>query len=135
MKDCYCFSGKDFSDCCQPFLEGKTKPSTAEELMRSRFSAYVTVNVDYLLKSTHPSTRKSHDAETIEKWAKSNLWQRLEVISIVKGSLRDQNGVVEFKAFYLDSNSTLQIHHEISNFQKELGKWFFVAGKIIDVSD
>ena len=132
MKNCYCCSSKTFADCCQLFLEGKAKTPTAETLMRSRYSAYVTVNVDYILKTTHPSTRKFHDAESIKQWAKSHSWQRLEIVSIANGSQTDKKGIVEFKAFYLDSEQKLQIHHERSNFLKELGKWFFVDGKIID---
>lgn len=134
MKDCYCCSGKKFEDCCQPFLEGAAKPPTAEALMRSRYSAYATVNIDYILKTTHPSTRKFHDAESIKNWAKSNSWQKLELISIEGGGVKDKNGTVEFKAFYLDSTSNPQIHHEISNFVKELGKWFFVDGKAVNFS-
>ena len=131
MKECYCCSGKTFSDCCQPFLAEKSKPPTAEALMRSRYSAYSTANINYLLRTTHPSTRKFHEAESIEQWAKSSLWQKLEIISTEGGNERDKQGIVEFKAYYLDSDSNLQIHHERSNFRKELGKWFFVDGKIV----
>lgn len=132
MENCYCCSGKNFSDCCQPFLNGNAKPPTAESLMRSRFSAYAIRNVEYLLKSTHPATRKFHNFDEIEIWAKSNVWQKLEVVSVNKGEYKDKEGIVEFKAFYLDQNSTSQVHHEISNFKKELGKWFYVDGKIIE---
>lgn len=130
MIDCYCCSGKKFASCCEPFLTGIAKPLTAEELMRSRYSAYVTVNIEYLLKTTHPSTRKFHDAESIKTWAESNNWQKLEIISTEKGTAKDKQGIVEFKAYYFDSNSNPQIHHEVSNFQKELSKWFFVDGFI-----
>jgi SEC-C motif domain protein len=132
MKDCYCCSGKKFADCCQPFLEGEAKPPTAEALMRSRFSAYAAINVEYLLKSNHPSKRKFHDSKSIELWAKSNDWHILEIISKSKGEPKDTEGTVEFKAFFLDHKSNPQIHHEISNFKKELGKWFYVDGKIIE---
>ncbi len=132
MEICYCCSGKEFNVCCQPFLVGIAKPQKAEELMRSRYSAYSTVNVDYILKSTHPSTRKFHEADSIEQWAKSNTWQNLEIISIEKGTHQDSVGTVEFKAYFLDSKAQPQIHHEVSNFQKELGKWFFVDGFIKD---
>ena len=128
--NCYCCSGKEFEDCCQPFINGIAKPETAEELMRSRYSAYATVGVDYLLRTTHPSARKFHNAESIEQWAKSNSWQKLEIISTTDGGLKDKKGMVEFKAYYLDEHQQLQIHHEYSNFLKELGKWFFVDGKI-----
>ena len=129
--DCYCCSGKKFADCCQPFINGIAKPSTAEALMRSRYSAHATGAVEYILRSTHPSTRKFHDAESIENWGKSSVWQKLEIISTSKGDVRDKQGTVEFKAYFLDANRQPQTHHENSNFAKELGKWFFVDGKIL----
>src|SRR5215203_5817893 len=128
---CYCSSGKEFEDCCQPFLGGAMKPATAEELMRSRFSAYALGAVEYLLRSTHPGVRKFHDAESIKKWASSNDWLGLEIVSKTGGAVTDKKGVVEFKAHYLDSNKQPRIHHERSNFAKELGRWFFVDGTIL----
>ena len=129
--NCYCSSGKEFADCCQPFIEGTAKPQTAEELMRSRFSAYAICAVEYLLRSTHPSVRKSYTAEEIENWAKSNRWEKLEIVSKSDGETKDKFGTVEFKAYFLDENKAPQIHHEISTFRKELGKWFFVDGKVL----
>lgn len=126
--NCPCSPEREFSDCCQPFLEGKTKPKTAEELMRSRFSAYTVGAVEYLLRSTHPSTRKFYKEEDIEKWAKSNIWQKLEIIAIYAGEAKDKQGTVEFKAYFTDKNGKAQIHYELSNFRKELGKWFYVDG-------
>ncbi len=129
---CYCCSENEFIDCCQPFLIGDKKPQTAEQLMRSRYSAYSTVNIEYILRSTHPSTRKFHDGESIGNWAKSNDWQRLEIISKTGGEITDKKGTVEFKAYFIDADGTAQIHHERSEFAKELGKWFFVDGKIVE---
>ena len=100
--------------------------------MRSRYSAFATASVEYLLRSTHPSVRKFHDAETLENWAKSNRWQRLEIISKTAGEAKDKIGTVEFKAYFTDANGEPQIHHETSNFRKELGKWFFVDGKFTE---
>jgi SEC-C motif-containing protein len=129
--DCYCCSNRKFEDCCLPFIGGAAKPSTAEALMRSRYSAYATVSVEYILRTTHPSTRKFHDAESIENWAKSSVWQKLEILSKIAGEAQDKRGTVEFKAYFWDTNRQPQIHHEISNFAKELGKWFFVDGKTL----
>lgn len=134
MENCYCCSGKTFTECCHLFLVGTAKPATAESLMRSRFSAYAVINVEYLVKSNHPSTRKFHDREAIELWAKSNVWQKLEVLSTLKGEPKDTEGTVEFKAFFLDHKSNPQVHHEISNFKKELGKWFYVDGKTLETA-
>jgi SEC-C motif-containing protein len=129
--NCYCCSGRKFEDCCEPFISGARKPATAEELMRSRYSAYAVVEVDYILRTTHPSVRKFHDPQTIEQWAKTSRWQKLEIISTNEGTLADKQGTVEFKAYYLDADNRPQIHHEKSNFRKELGKWFFVDGKVL----
>lgn len=128
---CYCCSGRKFEDCCQPFISGAAKPRTAEELMRSRYTAYATVEIEYILRSTHPSTRKFHEPEIIEHWAKTSRWQKLEIISTGKGNSSEKEGTVEFKAYFLDANDQMQIHHENSNFRKELGKWFFVDGQIL----
>lgn len=128
--DCYCGTNKKFDDCCQPFIEGNAKPLTAEELMRSRYTAYVIVAVEYILRSTHPSTRRFYKAEDIENWAKSSFWEKLEIISTSQGLPKDKKGIVEFKAFYMDAEGNRQIHHEKSNFRKELGKWFFVDGEV-----
>ncbi len=129
MTKCYCGSDRSFAECCQPFLERIAKPMTAEQLMRSRYSAYASLNIDYLIKTTHPSTRKFHNSESVEQWAKSNSWQKLEIISTEKGTAKDSKGTVEFKAHFLDSNAERQIHHELSRFRKELGIWFFVDGE------
>ena len=129
--NCFCGSNAPFENCCQPFIIGAKKPSTAEELMRSRYSAYATGAVEYIIKTTHPSTRKFHDAEYIEKWAQSSVWQKLEIVAKSGGAATDKKGTVEFKAYFTEANGEPQVHHEHSTFQKELGKWFFVDGKIL----
>ena len=128
--NCYCCSDRKFEDCCQPFISGNKKVSTAEDLMRSRYSAYATVAVEYIVRSTHPATRKFLVAGEIENWAKTSRWQKLEIISKTEGEAKDKKGFVEFKAYYMDENNQPQIHHEISEFRKELGKWFFYDGKV-----
>jgi SEC-C motif-containing protein len=129
--NCYCCSNRKYEDCCAPFLRGAAKPSTAEALMRSRYSAYACAEVEYLLRSTHPSTRRAYDAESIERWAKASRWQKLEIVSTAGGASADKEGTVEFKAHYMDENGQSKIHHEKSNFRKELGKWFFVDGRVL----
>jgi SEC-C motif domain protein len=130
MKNCYCGSVKDFEQCCEPYILGTSKPQTAEELMRSRYSAYAILNIEYIVRTTYPSTRKFLDSDEILTWAKSHIWNKLEIISTDKGTSKDVKGFVEFKAYYSDSTSELQVHHEQSIFTKELGKWFFVNGKV-----
>ncbi len=128
--NCFCCSGQIFENCCQPFIKGIAKPPTAETLMRSRYSAYAIADVEYILRTTYPSMRRNYDRQAIEHWARSSQWEKLEIISINKGGIKDKRGMVEFKAHYLDSNRESKVHHEYSNFVKELGKWFFVDGSV-----
>ena len=48
---CPCKSRLSYALCCLPFHQGKAKPETAEQLMRSRYSAYFFRLVDYLVVS------------------------------------------------------------------------------------
>jgi SEC-C motif-containing protein len=110
-----------FEKCCEPILSGKLKATTAEVLMRSRYSAYSTHNADYLIATTHSSTIATHSKDEILYWATSNQWQRLEII-------RATSTTVEFKAFFFNSNKQLQVHHEHSRFVEENGEWKYVDG-------
>nr|WP_294938179.1 YchJ family metal-binding protein [uncultured Flavobacterium sp.] len=122
MQNCYCGSGKVFPECCEPYILGKQKAPTAEALMRSRYSAYCIANADYLLTTTHFSTRKRHHKEDILSFATQNHWVKLEIIS-------SSENIVEFKAYYLDSHLKPQVHHERSSFKKEGDSWYYVDGK------
>ena len=128
---CYCCSGDEFEICCEPFINGTAKPPTAEKLMRSRYAAYAVVDVAYLVRTTHPATRRFCVPGEIEEWARTSTWQKLEILAATRGEKADKKGTVEFKAYYLDEDRQPQIHHENSNFAKELGKWFFVDGRIV----
>lgn len=119
--NCYCGSTTIFSECCEPIIKGKKNAATPEVLMRSRYTAYVLHNDDYLVATTHESERKYHNKTDILDWAQNNTWLRLEVISIIENK-------VEFKAYFLDSNQQNQIHHEYSTFKSEGGTWYYLDG-------
>ncbi|WPR70649.1 YchJ family metal-binding protein [Flavobacterium sp. NG2] len=123
--NCYCCSGKTFKNCCEAFLLGNKKAFSAETLMRSRYSAFATHNVDYLIETTHYSTRKNHHKEAILEWATTNQWLQLEV-------LKASETTVEFKAHYKDNLGQYQIHHEFSTFKKENDNWYYVDGHFLD---
>jgi SEC-C motif domain protein len=128
---CFCSSNLTFENCCKLIIEGTQKASTAEALMRSRYSAYVTVATQYLLDSTHISERASYSKTDIETWAKESSWQKLEIIACKNGLEEDSVGEVEFKAYFKDSKNASKVHHEQSVFQKENGIWYFVSGEIV----
>lgn len=121
MSNCHCGTAKTFEACCQPIINKQIMATSAEILMRSRYSAYCIQATDYLVQTTHPSTRKNHHPEDILEWSKANHWVKLEVL------FASQN-VVEFKAYYLDPSLTPIVHHEKSNFIKEGNQWYYVDG-------
>lgn len=121
MENCYCGNTLTFENCCKPIISGYKKATSAQQLMRSRYAAYCIQVADYLVQTTHQSTRKFHKKSDILAWSKSNTWLKLEIIS-------SDETTVEFKAFYLDESLKAQIHHEKSTFILENGYWFYVDG-------
>lgn len=122
MSLCYCGSEKLFENCCKPYIEGIKFSNSPEELMRSRYVAYVIHNADYLVNTTHFSQRKHYSKKDILEWSKSNNWLKREV-------LKAEGEIVEFKAYFVDENLKAQIHHEKSTFKKEKDQWFYVDGE------
>lgn len=119
---CYCGSQKLFAKCCEPFLLGTTLPTTAEELMRSRYSAYVTKNVPYILETTSPKFRKYYNPKSILEWASNSTWISLEILS-------SSEKRVKFVATYLDDKGQLTRHTEDSRFEKLGERWYFMDGE------
>jgi SEC-C motif-containing protein len=121
-KICFCDTGLFFDDCCGLYLCNDKKAVSALALMRSRYSAYATHNADYLLETTHISERKYYSKSEILKWATTNKWQKLEILSFTENT-------VEFKAYFLNAENVPQTHYEFSTFKRENGTWFYVDGK------
>ena len=96
--------------------------------MRSRYSAFVTKNFDYLNETQHPQTRSPKDIEANQQWAEAVTFTGLEIL---RSSEDGNKGMVEFKAHYKDTASKEAIvHHEISSFRKQAGLWYFREGKL-----
>ncbi len=118
---CYCCSGKLFDICCYPYLSGQKKAETAEVLMRSRYTAFATQSVKYLIDTTHSSTQSFYRELDIKDWAVQNSWQKLEVLKITETT-------VAFKAYYKDTSGKNQCHYELSTFKNENSSWYYVDG-------
>jgi SEC-C motif domain protein len=124
---CPCSSSLSYTACCEPIISGRKDAVTAQELMRSRYSAFTQANVDYLMRSHSAKTRPIKERKSIEKWGKSVVWMGLTIIQTQAGEVDDEIGYVEFKALYLENGKPEQIH-EKSLFQRENGKWVYVSG-------
>ena len=119
---CPCGSGKKYKECCYKFHKG-SNPKNALELMKSRYTAYVLGDANYIIKTTYKNS--PHFEENKEEWKKSikefskSNFQKLEIIEFIDGENR---AFVEFKA-YIDN----YIMHEKSEFIKE-DKWYYIKG-------
>lgn len=125
---CPCGNTAEYQDCCGLFLAGKANAQTAEQLMRSRYTAFSKGNIDYLIATLHSSKRKPEDRAILQKRIDESKWLGLKIIDTEQGEVNDEYGYVEFAAF---SGNTIQGQlHERSEFIREDGKWFYVQGEI-----
>lgn len=126
---CPCKSQKSYATCCMPFHYGRARCETAEQLMRSRYSAYFFRLVDYLVETTHPSTREPNLKEELEKTIYQVRWSFLRIVDTVRGGADDKNGKVEFIAQYFVEDDERQELHERSRFKRYKGVWKYLDGK------
>jgi len=115
---CPCNPTRLYIECCKKAHQNIDNALTAEALMRSRYSAFVMADIEYLQKIHHASTRPSkREKKEIFQWTKSVDWVRLEILNTTKNT-------VEFTAYFTENGKLSQIH-EISFFCKENGHWAY----------
>ncbi|WP_434740231.1 YchJ family protein [Micromonospora sp. SH-82] len=119
-RQCPCGTGTTYARCCRPLHLGVTDAATAEELMRSRFSAFAVGDVDYLLRSWHSSTRPTRLVLD-----PGQRWLRLEIVGTSRGGLLDSTGTVEFRAHHRRAGQPDTLH-ERSTFVREDGRWVYL---------
>ena len=127
---CPCGSGGPFDSCCGPILAGTAAAPTAESLMRSRYSAYVTGQIEYLATSLHPEHRRDMDLAATRHRSRAAQWKGLQVVSTREGGEADDEGEVEFIATYKEKG-VIKPHHERANFRRAEGRWYYVDGDIV----
>jgi len=125
---CPCKSWQPYAVCCLPFHQGKAKPETAEQLMRSRYSAYFFRLVDYLVETTHPETREPGLKRSLEKIIYQANWSYLTIVGVAQGGKEDKRGKVEFVADYYVDGEPYKLH-EVSRFKRFKGFWKYLDGK------
>ena len=112
--------------CCEPLLNGERIAANAEQLMRSRYCAYVLRDLGYLRASWHPSTCPA-DLDEVKDATRSPKWIGLKVLRHV--IIDDEHALVEFVARYRSAGRGGRLH-ESSRFQREHGRWLYVDGEI-----
>ncbi len=121
---CPCGSGVPLADCCGRLHAGAAA-TTAEQLMRSRYSAYVLGDWDYLRASWHPDTRPA-DLGPVEGPAPT--WLGLSVKQ--HRATGADSAEVEFVARYRVGGGSAARLHERSRFVRIDGRWLYVDGDL-----
>ena len=105
---CPCGSDKELEVCCAPYIKGLKSAETPEQCMRSRYTAFVLGEYDYIKKTWHPDTLPELSDD------EPNTWVGLEIRNT---SVDGDEGEVEFVAKLIFDNK-LETLHEISDFEK-----------------
>jgi SEC-C motif domain protein len=129
---CPCCSDKEFESCCGPLLEGAREAATAEELLRSRYTAFTRSDVAYIRRTRHPRSATDFDEGTVRGWAEGSRWHGLEIVKIEGGAEGDEKGAIDFVATFTDKESGgRKEHKEHALFLKEGELWLFVDGDYV----
>ena len=116
---CPCGSGKAFDQCCGPLLAGQAA-ATPEAMMRSRYTAFTKVDMDYLTSSLTPEAAADFNCDDAKAWAEQAHWLGLEI-------RKAEGAQVEFVARFR-LNGKVQIHHELASFRQVDGAWKYDDG-------
>lgn len=99
--------------------------ASAEQLMRSRYSAYVRGERDYLLATWHPSTRPATlELDDTVRWLGLSVKRHEEIAP--------DAAVVEFVARHRIGGGSAKRLHEVSRFVREGDRWYYVEGDFPD---
>jgi len=130
---CPCNKNNSYSECCGVLHKRQSIASTAEMLMRSRYSAWALHLIDYIFDTTWPFQKQLLNKEEMEKWSSKIEWIKLVVDETKDGGVYDDLGMVKFTANYtvleVDKN---EIHYETSYFIKQSNVWFYVYPDMYD---
>ncbi len=117
-------AGATLDACCGPVVRGEALATTAEQLMRSRYTAYAVSAGDHLFRTWHARTRPG--TVDPDPWVR---WSGLEVIDVVGGAADDSSGLVEFRARWAAGEGATSQKgelHERSRFERRAGRWMYV---------
>jgi SEC-C motif-containing protein len=124
---CPCLSGKQYANCCQPLHRYSQTAASAEQLMRSRYSAFYLAKLRYLIDTLHADKRRADDPIVLQKTIDETQWLGLKIL---KHRSQPDSATVEFIAFYFADESIGQLH-EKSNFIRQDKRWFYIDGDIL----
>ncbi|WP_405016117.1 YchJ family metal-binding protein [Kitasatospora sp. NBC_00070] len=116
---CPCGLPAAYRECCGRLHRGELAATTAEQLMRSRYSAFVVGDEAYLLRTWAAATRPPSVDFDLEL-----RWQRLEVLASTEGGAFHTEGTVTFRAHFVHQGEE-GVMSERSGFVREDGAWVY----------
>lgn len=125
---CYCNNLAVFDECCNQVITGVKPAASAEQLMRSRYSAYCVKDAEYILNTYASSQRSMHTTADILQFANDVNFIKLDIIDAHSDN---EYNYVEFKAHYLVDDKHYQLH-ERSRFVLEDKKWKYLDGDLFE---
>lgn len=123
--NCPCESGLLYEACCGPIILRKKSARTAEELMRSRYTAFTLKDWNYLVATHHPTTRGTSLRRDLEEYDDNPQWCGLKILSTAAGLAKDKTGKVQFEASYFLNGDT-HVLAEHSRFKRYKGEWKYL---------
>ena len=129
-RPCPCGSGDSLLQCCGPLHQGRLKAETAEQLMRSRYSAYALSEVDYLI-ATHPdaASAAAERRRELQASCRKTRWHGLKVLASEAGCSDDLEGTVRFEAVF-SAGGQRHVLKEHSLFRRRngvaTGEWLYI---------
>lgn len=123
---CPCGSGMDYSLCCRPYLSGERLPQAPSQLMRSRYTALVMHDAEWLIQSWHPQCQPERLRADLDAGFTTTQWLGLTLFESCESSEKDE-GFVSFVARYQDKGTPGAII-ERSRFLRENGRWYYIDG-------
>ena len=126
MSICPCCSGMPAEMCCEPLLSGAKQAQTAEQLMRSRYTAFVRQRADYLYTTSSQQLRERTSIDEIIQGFSGVIWEGLEITFMSRGLPNDAEGEVAFEARYrIGQQQHILLEHSL--FVREDGNWRYHA--------
>lgn len=123
---CPCGSLTPLVQCCQPLIEGDYHASTAEQLMRSRYTAYALQCFPYIVKTWYSTSRDTNLLHLLEQDSAATEWQGLTIVEAYPGRSAEE-AYVTFFARYTSHQQPAWIY-ETSRFVRENNHWYYIDG-------
>ena len=132
---CPC-GGATYGFCCRPLHRQEQAAATAEQLMRSRYSAFALAEIDHLMRTQLSEQPIRERRRALEATCRQLHWRGLEILAREAGGPEDLHGTVTFAAHY-SAGGKQGVLRECSRFGREAGRpdgaWLYLEA--LELSD